>query len=73
MLSETQVPRAPELGGPYSTALALNELVVVSAQRLVSATASQCPATFEKQATLGLENVMRVLSAAGSVPASSGR
>jgi 2-iminobutanoate/2-iminopropanoate deaminase len=68
MLSEIHVPGAPEPGGPYSTALALNELVFVSGQRPVSATTGQIPATFEEQATLVLENLMRVLGAAGSGP-----
>jgi 2-iminobutanoate/2-iminopropanoate deaminase len=68
MLREIQVPGAPEPGGPYSQAIALNELVFVSGQRPVDATTGQIPPTFEEQATLVLVNLMRVLRAAGSSP-----
>ncbi len=67
-LGEVEVPGAPTPGGPYSPALTVGDLVFVSGQRPVSAATGQIPASFEEQATLVLENLIRVLSAAGSGP-----
>jgi 2-iminobutanoate/2-iminopropanoate deaminase len=66
MLSEVEVPGAPAPGGPYSPALAVGDLVFVSGQRPVSSATGEIPSGFDEQVTLVLENLMRVLTAAGS-------
>lgn len=68
ILREVDVPGAPNPGGPYSPAIVVGDMVFIAGQRPVSAATGRIPATFEEQATLVLENMVRVLGAAGSGP-----
>ena len=60
------VPNAPPPGGPYSHAIAYNQLVFVSGQRPVDRVSGEIPEGFTDQVELVLENLKNVLQAAGS-------